>query len=105
MAVTSSADIQAAVSFANQYKVKMVIKNTGHEYQGRSSGPDTLQIWTHKLNSISISNNYTPDGGSASGPAAVIGSGVQAETREFSLRIFLAYGDLNTWSTSVSHRR
>lgn len=71
----------------------------GHDYLGRSSGPDTLQIWTHDLNSISISENYTPDGGSISGPAVILGAGAQAKqgenvcgdllsalTRAFSLR-------------------
>lgn len=73
VAVHSNADAQAAVAFAVKNNIKMVIKNTGHEYLGRGTAPDTLMIWTHNLNSLSFNPNFN-------GNAAVImGAGVQAE--------------------------
>lgn len=38
-------DIQAALVFARKRKIPVTIKNTGHDYKGRSTGPHTLAIW------------------------------------------------------------
>ncbi|KAK0209346.1 hypothetical protein DFS33DRAFT_1380819 [Desarmillaria ectypa] len=42
-------DVAAAFEFSRRTGVPVVIKNTGHDYMGRSSGPGTLGIWTHHL--------------------------------------------------------
>jgi hypothetical protein len=73
VAVSSAADVQAAIAFATKNNIKIVIKNTGHEYLGRSTAPDSLMIWTHNLNSLSINNNFNGNS------AIVMGAGVQAE--------------------------
>lgn len=42
-------DIQAGVNFARKWGLYLVIKNTGHDHLGRSSGKDSFSIWTHQL--------------------------------------------------------
>jgi hypothetical protein len=38
-------DIQRSLEFARKYKIPITVKNTGHDYKGRSAGPNTLAIW------------------------------------------------------------
>lgn len=39
-------DAQVALKFANEQNVRLVVKNTGHDYRGRSSAPDSFAIWS-----------------------------------------------------------
>ncbi|KAL4903830.1 hypothetical protein BDW74DRAFT_179422 [Aspergillus multicolor] len=72
--VTSAADVAAGLAFAQDKNIRLVIKNTGHDLLGRSSGKGALGLWTHNLRSISIfdytSSLYT-------GKAIKVESGVQ----------------------------
>ncbi|KAL3488174.1 FAD-binding domain-containing protein [Aspergillus germanicus] len=73
VAAESSDDVVAAVKFAQKNNLRFVIKNTGHDYLGRSTGAGALSVWTHKLNSI----EYLDWSDSTySGPAYKLGSGV-----------------------------
>lgn len=38
-------DIQRGFKFARKHKIPITVKNTGHDYKGRSAGPRTLAIW------------------------------------------------------------
>lgn len=38
-------DIQAGLKFAEKHGIPLVIKNTGHDYKGRSAGRHSLAIW------------------------------------------------------------
>lgn len=70
--------IQQAVRFAQDNNIRLAIRNTGHDFLGRSSAPDSLQIFTHRLKSITVIDDFIPEGGSESeGPAVAIGAGVQ----------------------------
>ena len=80
--VESAADIQATVEFASKYNIKLAIKNTGHDFLGRSSAPDSLQISTYKMKSVTVVNNFTPSvpAGTNAPPgvkAVTVGAGVQ----------------------------
>ncbi|QRV90345.1 FAD-binding domain protein [Ceratobasidium sp. AG-Ba] len=67
-----SSDVSKAVSFAAKNKIKLVVKNTGHDYLGRSSGAGSLSIWTHLLKGINFTDRFVADGCSnASGVSAV----------------------------------
>ncbi|KAF2402133.1 FAD-binding domain-containing protein [Trichodelitschia bisporula] len=57
---TSEADIIAALRFATKWRVRIAIKNTGHDFLGRNIGYESLSIWTHHLRGISFSANWTP---------------------------------------------
>ncbi|KAI6038830.1 hypothetical protein EDC04DRAFT_2569206 [Pisolithus marmoratus] len=72
-------DIQAAISFALQYKLKLVVKNTGHDFLGRSANRGAFVIWTHNMNNIMYSAQFTPYGAPANETyrALTVGAGVQ----------------------------
>ena len=74
MNVSSVSHIQLAINFARNANVRLVIKNTGHCYLGKSSGAGALSIWTHNLKDIT----YYPhlEVPAYSGPAMKIGAGV-----------------------------
>src|SRR5207237_8074468 len=66
-----SADIVAAVNFARRYRLRLVIKGTGHDYLGRSSAPDSLLVWTHRMRKVEVRDTFTPLGcGTAQPPPA-----------------------------------
>jgi len=44
-----TADVQAAVRFAARHHLRLVVKGTGHSFQGRSSAPGSLLLWTHRM--------------------------------------------------------
>ncbi|OQD81210.1 hypothetical protein PENANT_c029G10283 [Penicillium antarcticum] len=52
--------IQAAVKFAAHHNIKLVIKNTGHDFLGRSSAPHSLQIFTHGFKDIFVADEFVP---------------------------------------------
>ncbi|KAL8279459.1 hypothetical protein RQP46_008021 [Phenoliferia psychrophenolica] len=60
--VLTSDDAERAIKFALARNVRLVIKNTGHEYIGRSTAPDSLQLWTHHMNAISEVPTFMPEG-------------------------------------------
>ncbi|KAJ7194348.1 hypothetical protein GGX14DRAFT_552786 [Mycena pura] len=67
-------DIAAAVRFSDAKNVRLVIRNTGHDYLGRSTGAGALAVWTHYLKDIEVTDwadaSYT-------GKALKVGAGVQ----------------------------
>jgi hypothetical protein len=46
----SSGDVAAAVNFARDNNLRLVVKGAGHSYQGTSNAPDSLLIWTRAMN-------------------------------------------------------
>ncbi|KXN89767.1 hypothetical protein AN958_05307 [Leucoagaricus sp. SymC.cos] len=70
-------DVQAAVRFVDQHNLRFVVKNTGHDYLGRSAGRDAFMIWTHHLKNISYDANFIPDSSDEAVPALTLGAGVQ----------------------------
>lgn len=72
--VSSAADVAAGLKFAQAHNIRMVIKNTGHDLLGKSTGKGALGIWTHHLKSIKFLD-YTS--AAYSGPAIKMGAGAQ----------------------------
>ncbi|KAI0777346.1 FAD-binding domain-containing protein [Trametes elegans] len=60
--VNSVSDIQAALKFSKLTGVRLSVKNKGHDYKGRSSGKDTLALWTTGFKHLSHSSQFTPEG-------------------------------------------
>jgi FAD/FMN-containing dehydrogenase len=58
----SSADVAAAVSFARDNNLRLVVKGTGHSYQGTSNAPDSLLVWTRAMNKVTVHDAFTPQG-------------------------------------------
>ena len=61
--------ISAAIAFAAARNIRVVIKSTGHEYQGRSTAPDALLIWTHVLRGVSFTRSFSACAGAPVQPA------------------------------------
>ena len=74
--VTTVAHIQLAVNFARNAGLRLVVKNTGHDFNGKSTGAGALGIWTHHLKEIDYIEDYQSS--SYQGPAVKMGAGVQA---------------------------
>ncbi|KAF8435773.1 FAD-binding domain-containing protein [Boletus edulis BED1] len=60
--VAKVSDVQAAVVFAKNNSIPLVIKNTGHDYIGRSSGPSGLAVWMRNYQNISLVRDFVPTG-------------------------------------------
>ncbi|KAJ3488678.1 hypothetical protein NLJ89_g11589 [Agrocybe chaxingu] len=68
--------IQAGVNFARDRNLRLVIRNTGHDFMGRSTGYGSLIINTHSFKSVSFTTQYTGPG-SYRGGAVTVGAGIQ----------------------------
>ena len=76
VAAESAQDVAAAVNFARQHGIRLVIKGTGHDYLGRSNAPDSLLIWTHNMRDVTVHDAFTIDGTTGAGvPAISVGAG------------------------------
>ena len=45
-------DVQLGVNFARNTGIRLVVKNTGHDFSGKSGGAGSLSIWTHHFKDI-----------------------------------------------------
>lgn len=73
------AQIQLAVNFARNQNLRLVVKNSGHDFNSKNTGAGALSIWTHFLDDIEyLGENYTSTNG-YTGPAFKIGAGVSME--------------------------
>ncbi|ESK88031.1 fad binding domain-containing protein [Moniliophthora roreri MCA 2997] len=72
-------DVQAGVRFAAEHNLRLVIKNTGHDYLGRSTGRNSFMIWTHHLKNITYDDAFVPVNSTSSETykALTLGAGVQ----------------------------
>ncbi|KAI5861383.1 FAD-binding domain-containing protein [Durotheca rogersii] len=73
--VTNVSQIQLAINMARSLNLRLVVKNTGHDYGAKSTGAGALSIWTHNLKDIQLYENY--EEGSYRGPAFKMGAGIQ----------------------------
>ncbi|KIX10069.1 uncharacterized protein Z518_01150 [Rhinocladiella mackenziei CBS 650.93] len=51
---TNRLDVQRGVDFAKSTGVRLIVKGTGHDFLGRSSGPGSLSIWTHGIRGVKV---------------------------------------------------
>ncbi|KAF2276086.1 FAD-binding domain-containing protein [Westerdykella ornata] len=73
---TKEAHIKAGVDFARNYNLRLIIRNTGHDFMGRSTGYGSLIINTHSFKKTQFITKYSGPG-DWTGSAAVVGAGVQ----------------------------
>ncbi|KAI0174399.1 hypothetical protein BJ166DRAFT_561931 [Pestalotiopsis sp. NC0098] len=74
--VTSVAQIQLALNFARNQNIRLNIKNTGHDFVGKSTGAGALSIWTHFLRDIQYLGDSFVDTSGRNGSAFKVGAGV-----------------------------
>ncbi|KAG8706369.1 hypothetical protein FRC11_008296 [Ceratobasidium sp. 423] len=58
----NASHVSKAVMFADKYNISLVIKNTGHDFLGRSSAAGSFGIWTHNLKGINFTNSFAASG-------------------------------------------
>ena len=62
VAAANTNDVVAGVNFAMKNNLRLVVKGGGHSYQGTSSAPDSLLIWTRAMNDITVHDSFVPSG-------------------------------------------
>src|SRR5215470_1514748 len=80
VAAESAQDIVAAVKFARENRIRLVIKGTGHDYLGRSNAQDSLLVWTHRMRNVTTHDAFRIAGGPANDPgvpAISVGAGTR----------------------------
>jgi FAD/FMN-containing dehydrogenase len=78
VAARTTADVVAAVNFARENRLRLVIKGGGHSYQGTSDAADSLQIWTRAMNDIVLQDAFIGqgcEGKQEPHPAVTVGAG------------------------------
>lgn len=73
--VSSVDQVQLAVNYARNTGVRLVVKNTGHDFAGKSGGAGSLSVWTHNLKDVAFLPSY--EDSLYSGPAIKAGAGIQ----------------------------
>ena len=79
VAAESAADVVAAVNFARENRLRLVVKGGGHTYLGGSNSADSLLIWTRRMNAVTLHDAFLPqgcDGTMKPQPAVSLGAGV-----------------------------
>lgn len=59
VAATTTDHIAKALQFAANHAIRVVVRASGHEYQGRSAGANGLLVWVHAMKGVSLLTNYT----------------------------------------------
>ncbi|KAI5475146.1 FAD linked oxidase [Pseudohyphozyma bogoriensis] len=80
VAVETAQDVSNAVRFARRHSLRLRVKNTGHDFLGRSSDVGSFTISTHLLTQTEFVPKFVPEGapkGYAPVKALWAGSGVQ----------------------------
>lgn len=62
VAAECASDVVAAVNFAREHRLRLVVKGTGHSYQGTSNAPDSLLVWTHRMRQLVMHDAFVPQG-------------------------------------------
>jgi FAD/FMN-containing dehydrogenase len=62
VAAESTADVVAAVNFAREHHLRLVVKGGGHSYQGTSDAPDSLLMWTRHMNAVHLHDGFVGQG-------------------------------------------
>ena len=72
---SDATDFLKTIAFVQAYNIRMTVRNTGHDYNGKATGAGAVAIWTHHMKKMRMfdykSSNYT-------GKALKMGAGVQA---------------------------
>ncbi len=65
VAAENVADVVAAVRFARTHNLRLVIKGRGHSFFGGSNAPDSLLLWTRRMDDVTVHDAFTPVGSKA----------------------------------------
>jgi FAD/FMN-containing dehydrogenase len=62
VAARNAADVAAAVNFARENNLRLVVKGGGHSYLGTSNAPDSFLVWTRKMNKVTLHTAFVAGG-------------------------------------------
>ncbi len=68
----------AAVNFAREKRLRLMVKGGGHSYQGTSNAADSLLVWTRAMTEVTLHEAFVPqdcEGKAAAVPAVTAGAG------------------------------
>ena len=54
--------VAAAIQFARENDLRLVLKGGGHSYQGTSNAPDSLLVWTRQMHDVLMHEAFVPEG-------------------------------------------
>lgn len=86
---TTAEHVQATIRFASANNLRLVIKNTGHDYMGRSTAADSLLLWLHNMKNMNLIEQYTSCTGETILNAIRLSAGVQ-------------WGEVYTWLSAYN---
>lgn len=72
--VSKPEHITKTLQFVKKHNIRLIVRNTGHDYNGKSTGAGALGLWMHHLKDIEI-KDYTS--AYYTGKAMRMGAGVQ----------------------------
>ena len=78
VAAENTADVVAAVNFAREHNLRLVVRGGGHSYKGGSCAPDSLLVWTRHMNAVTLHDSFIAQGckgNQAPQPAVSVQSG------------------------------
>jgi FAD/FMN-containing dehydrogenase len=78
VAARNAADVAAAVNFARENNLRLVVEGGGNGYLGTSNAADSLLIWTRAMNGIVLHDTFVAqgcEGVQIPQPAVTIGAG------------------------------
>jgi FAD/FMN-containing dehydrogenase len=58
VAARTTDDVVGAVNFAREHSLRLVVKGGGHSYQGTSNAADSLLIWTHEMDAVTVHDAF-----------------------------------------------
>ncbi|GIC93686.1 FAD-dependent oxidoreductase [Aspergillus udagawae] len=80
--VQNTRHIQEAVRFAKRHNIRLAIKNSGHDFLGRSAAPNSLQILTNRMKGLQLVDDFVPKGApkhKGEGPAVTLDAGISLQ--------------------------
>lgn len=80
--VQNARHIQEAVRFARRHNIRLAVKNSGHDFLGRSAAPNSLQILTNRMKGLQTVDDFVPKGApkhTGEGPAVTLDAGISLQ--------------------------
>eukprot|EP00048_Salpingoeca_helianthica_P020198 m.5391 g.5391 ORF g.5391 m.5391 type:complete len:588 (-) comp4518_c0_seq1:51-1814(-) len=75
VAVGNVSDVVAALQFGARFNIRVVVKTSGHDYQGRSTAANSLLVWMHKYTGVAVDETFTTCPGDTPQPAVTVTGG------------------------------
>lgn len=78
VAARTSAHVAAAVNFAREKRLRLVVKGGSHSYQGTSNAADSLLVWTRRMSEVQLHDAYVARGCQGTPPTRAVSVGAGA---------------------------